>query len=1073
MPRNLSFHRCLRVSLRGTNKVGLVSVVSADIRNCSAKDPLYIVPRIVLDASGGTSGASLSEGKPVSIAFSDEWSQEDQEYTTHTNIISAVWPTLRHSRVRWAVLESQGPDVSSHFINEDEQNMMDPCSSLYAVACGEVSGQKYINVFFGPPHERSLLEDGHHYYVCIHAEAETVVYEKWSEVLQEVSACSDGITVDQTPPQEGVVYIDGLLGGIYQSSLKTLSVRWDGFSDVQELGLTSHHSGILRYYIAVGSTPGGWDVLKFQDVGQVNHVMLHTLSMQSGLTYYVTVRAEDNVGLTMDGISSGFVIDNTAPERTDKQMQFPDTFITSHNSFSVCWEDLFEDNESGVVSFIVSLGSRPGHDDIMEGQIHTTTCADFFPDRPLVEGHAYYVTIKAMNGAGLFTSAVSRPWVVMTSAPAAGHVYDGPPPTDGGVAFDVDFTRSPSDVAAFWRGFSTSLSPVATYYVRLGTCSGCDDIVGEFDIGLSQDLTWDHISLSEGVRYYTTVRACNVIDWCTEMASDGILIDITPPVAGDVWDGAGDADICFQSQRDFLAAKWTGFVDVSSGLVGFTWRSGTSPGAADIMASRSVGLALEAFTSDLSTPLPENRTIYITITAMDRAGNWIEVTSNGFKVDTTAPVVKQVPQLNGGLGTLGGPRLVSRDTLSARWSLEDTGSPVAAHFVSITSHLLGEFESSPLQVPAPVSVYTFTSLSLHDGSLYRVKVTTCNAARLCTTSVSEEILHDSTPPVTGMFAVKTDHAANLTRHLDGWMVWSSQQLRLAWLGFLDVHSGLDHYIISVGSFPFANDLNLENTSIKVLHNESETEYENEGFVQVYEVSTKPLSAGLKIFISIWAVNRVGLQSHPALSEFELEEGGGMSLVRRCTPFNCLSHCSCAVQGATCGASSSCTPIPEGSNPNSLLTVHDHTDLTTLLSPRTSSSPSLSDEYIPSSSYLAASWNVTVHQGLKPNRYEVSAGRSDQATPAGVFHVAHDRLWMDVGVASHSLLTIPSGSLLIPKLKYSTFVRAWYPDGNFALFKSKGVIPLPSRPSIINFLGRGVKEHTQAGQDKDVDYVTKI
>lgn len=56
----------------------------------------------------------------------------------------------------------------------------------------------------------------------------------------------------------------------------------------------------------------------------------------------------------------------------------------------------------------------------------------------------------------------------------------------------------------------------------------------------------------------------------------------------------------------------------------------------------------------------------------------------------------------------------------------------------------------------------------------------------------------------------------------------------------------------------------------------------------------------------------------------------------------------------------------GSNPNSLLTVYDHTDLTTLLSPRTASSSS--DEYIPSSSYLAASWNVTVHQGLKPNRF---------------------------------------------------------------------------------------------------------
>ncbi|PVD34771.1 hypothetical protein C0Q70_06048 [Pomacea canaliculata] len=480
-------------------------------------------------------------------------------------------------------------------------------------------------------------------------------------------------------------------------------------------------------------------------------------------------------------------------------------------------------------------------------------------------------------------------------------------------------------------GFNDLNPPDLQYYMLLvGDTNDMESHPGGWDVLNFRmlDVTWDHISLSEGVRYYTTVRACNVIDWCTEMASDGILIDTTPPVAGDVWDGAGDADIwkllmhhAFYSARDFLAANGQDCrCELRPGC--FTWRSGTSPGATDIMHHAVLVWRLKPShqTSQLHF---QKQDIYITITAKDRAGNWIEVTSNGFKVDTTAPTVKQVPQLNGGLGTLGGPRLVSRDTLSARWSLEDAGSPVAAHF--------------------PV----------------RVKVTTCNVARLCTTSVSEEILHDSTPPVTGMFAVKTDHAANLRRHLDGWMVWSSQQLRLAWLGFLDVHSGLDHYIISVGSTPFANDLNLENTVIKVFHNGSGTQYENEGFVQVYEVSTKPLTAALKIFIAIWAVNKVGLQSHPALSEFELEEGGGMSLVRRCTPFNCLAQCFCAVQGATCNASS-CAPLPEESNPNSLLTVYDHADLTTLISPRTSSSSSSSEDYTPSSSYLAASWNVKEH-----------------------------------------------------------------------------------------------------------------
>lgn len=43
-------------------------------------------------------------------------------------------------------------------------------------------------------------------------------------------------------------------------------------------------------FFSVGSTPGGQDVLNFHDVGQVNQVVLHTLNMQSGHTYYVTVR---------------------------------------------------------------------------------------------------------------------------------------------------------------------------------------------------------------------------------------------------------------------------------------------------------------------------------------------------------------------------------------------------------------------------------------------------------------------------------------------------------------------------------------------------------------------------------------------------------------------------------------------------------------------------------------------------------------------------------------------------------------------------------------------------------------
>ena len=60
----------------------------------------------------------------------------------------------------------------------------------------------------------------------------------------------------------------------------------------------------------------------------------------------------------------------------------------------------------------------------------------------------------------------------------------------------------------------------------------------------------------------------------------------------------------------------------------------------------------------------------------------------------------------------------------------------------------------------------------------------------------------------GMFAVATDHAAKLTRHLPDWMQWTANSLRLAWLGFHDRHSGIDSYRVHVGSSPFASDLNI-------------------------------------------------------------------------------------------------------------------------------------------------------------------------------------------------------------------------------------------------------------------------
>ena len=58
--------------------------------------------------------------------------------------------------------------------------------------------------------------EGHHYYICVHAAAESLVHEKWTEDLPEVADCSDGVTVDLSQPVAGNVYVDGLRNTYYQ-----------------------------------------------------------------------------------------------------------------------------------------------------------------------------------------------------------------------------------------------------------------------------------------------------------------------------------------------------------------------------------------------------------------------------------------------------------------------------------------------------------------------------------------------------------------------------------------------------------------------------------------------------------------------------------------------------------------------------------------------------------------------------------------------------------------------------------------------------------------------------------------
>src|SRR5205814_1678938 len=124
----------------------------------------------------------------------------------------------------------------------------------------------------------------------------------------QVTATSDGVTVDNTAPTVTGLPNDGTAADIdFQTSTTTLSANWAGvFADAE--------SGISGYEWAVGSSPGGYDLLDFTTNGISGTTATATgLNLALGGKYFVTVRATNGAGVQSTATSDGVTVDNTAP----------------------------------------------------------------------------------------------------------------------------------------------------------------------------------------------------------------------------------------------------------------------------------------------------------------------------------------------------------------------------------------------------------------------------------------------------------------------------------------------------------------------------------------------------------------------------------------------------------------------------------------------------------------------------------------------------------------------------------------------------------------------------------------
>ena len=154
----------------------------------------------------------------------------------------------------------------------------------------------------------------------------------------------------------------------------------------------------------------------------------------------------------------------------------------------------------------------------------------------------------------------------------------------------------------------------------------------------------NQFKLTNGAKYKIKVTAKNVRNTASTLDSSLILVDITNPVIGVIYDGYRPqpnqpADITYQMSSTRISAHWdpNTVYDSESGLE--TTNTYQIAVGTDPLSTNTRGyVTVQVDSGGINASLQHNATYYVTLRVYNRAGLVSMRSSNGVKVDMTNPV---------------------------------------------------------------------------------------------------------------------------------------------------------------------------------------------------------------------------------------------------------------------------------------------------------------------------------------------------------------------------------------------------------------------------------------------------
>ncbi|CAG2247498.1 unnamed protein product [Mytilus edulis] len=477
----------------------------------------------------------------------------------------------------------------------------------------------------------------------------------------------------------------------------------------------------------------------------------NSLTLRQGAVYSIRVGAVNKGGFMAAFETNGVKIDITPPiihwlhvntlSDDVEQIVYGYVWQADTNGIKAAWRAI--DHQSGIKNYKIAVGSSPGGTEVKSWSDIGLKTDKYIDELSLditnidTKTPVYYVSLIAVNSAGLESSPVISTPIVVVEADKAGIVIDGTDSTDhdpvSDIGIDVDYQTDISTLSVQFKGFESHLHGVMAYEWAVGTSPGGQDVTTFSSDGIlhveEQNIAGNGISssgyaqvnaqLEPGKTYYSAIRGVTNAGNIIESVSDGITVDLLPP------------DIVLDSTTDSLSAIWH-YNDTDSEVIRAWYSVGTYPYAEDISlrtevnisSTQSGHLEVGSITPDIT-----GKPNIISIWAEDKAGMIGKTTFGSVIIDTSKP----------GTGYVTCPEYIGVETpILCSWSgFLDEESPIQKFIITLGSE----------QGSSDIFEETLRVNPLLDhGKSYYVTVTAINSVAMETYAFSGPISIDTTPP---------------------------------------------------------------------------------------------------------------------------------------------------------------------------------------------------------------------------------------------------------------------------------------------------------------------------------------